>query len=516
MKFLQSIRWRLQLWHGLLLALVLTGFGLLAWQLQWRNQLGRIDRELDQRVSALAGVMRRGDGQSRPPRPGRPMLDRLLQGDSLRDGPPQDESLQDGPLRDRPSMDRPPREDRPGFENLPPQALEFRLSQRELNLFDVEAGHAFYYILWHSGGREISRSTSAPPGVPRPERIEGPRDSRLRGTLRESHQFLPRGECILVGRDIGWELAEMHWFAWLLVAGGGLVLLLGLTGGWWVSTRALRPIADISAAAVKISTGDLTQRIHTTDTSSELGELAGVLNETFARLQASFARQAQFTADASHELRTPVSVVLMQTQSALTRERPAAEYRESLEACQRAAQRMRRLTESLLTLARLDSGEAAATRESCELDHVVREAVESMQPPAKEKGLGLTAELTPVRCKGNAEQLAQVVNNLVSNAIYYNRPGGSVKVRVASEPDAAVLSVSDTGQGIAPGDLPHIFERFYRADKARSNAAGRTGLGLAITKAIVETHGGTLQVTSELGRGSTFTVRLSRHDRAGD
>jgi len=344
--------------------------------------------------------------------------------------------------------------------------------------------------------------------MPRPERIGGPRNARLRGTFRESFQFTPPGECVLVGRDIGQELSEMRRFAWLLVAGGGLVLLLGLTGGWWVSTRALRPIADISAAAAKISSGDLTQRIHTTDTSSELGELAGVLNETFARLQASFARQAQFTADASHELRTPVSVVLMQTQSALTRERPAADYRESLEACQRAAQRMRRLTESLLTLARLDSGEAAATPESCELDPVVREVVESLQPLAEEKGLSLTAELAPARCEGNAGQLGQVVNNLVSNAIYYNRPGGSVSIKVTSEADAAVLSVSDTGQGIAPEDLPHIFERFYRADKARSNAPGRTGLGLAITKAMVETHGGTIQVTSELGLGSTFAVRL--------
>lgn len=507
MKFLHSIRWRLQLWHGLLLALVLTGFGFMAWQLQWRNQLGRIDRELDQRVSILTSVMRRGEGDSRPPRPGRPLLDRPPQGDALNDRPLQDPPAQDGPLLDRPLQGRPPWAGRPGLENLRPEPLEFRLSQRELNLFDNEAGRVFYYVVWLAGGREISRSTSAPPNVPVPSRIEGPRDARLRGTLRECFQFTPPGECVIVGRDIGEELSEMRRFTWLLAAAGGLVLLAGLTGGWWISTRALRPIADISAAAAKISSGDLTQRIHTSDSSSELGELANVLNETFARLQASFARQAQFTADASHELRTPVSVVLTQTQSALNRERPAAEYRESLEACQRAAQRMRRLTESLLTLARLDSGEADATCEPCDLDHVANEAVEALRPLAMEKGLTLTAELVPTRCSGNAEQLAQVVTNLVSNAIYYNRPGGSVQVKVASEPDAAVLSVSDTGQGISPEDLPHIFERFFRADKARSNSAGRTGLGLAITKAIVETHGGTLHVTSELGQGSNFTVR---------
>ena len=142
-----------------------------------------------------------------------------------------------------------------------------------------------------------------------------------------------------------------------------------------------------------------------------------MLNDTFARLGASFARQTQFTADASHELRTPLSVVLTQTQAALARERPAAEYRESLAACQRAAQRMRRLTESLLTLARLDSGETAATREPCDLDWIARDAIELLRPLAQEQSVTLEVESTPARCEGNVEQLGQVVTNLVSNAI---------------------------------------------------------------------------------------------------
>ena len=120
----------------------------------------------------------------------------------------------------------------------------------------------------------------------------------------------------------------------------------------------------------------------------------------------------------------------------------------------------------------------------------------------------LEVESTPTRCEGNSEQLGQVITNLVSNAIYYNRPAGSVQVKVASESGIAILVVRDTGQGIAAEDLPHIFERFYRADKARSSAAGRTGLGLAITEAIVEAHGGTIEVATEPGQGSTFSVRL--------
>jgi heavy metal sensor kinase len=287
------------------------------------------------------------------------------------------------------------------------------------------------------------------------------------------------------------------------------VLVLGLAGGWWVSTRALSPIAAISAAAARISTGDLAQRIQTADTSSELGNLARVLNDTFARLQASFERQARFTADASHELRTPVSVVLTQTQSALARERPAAEYRESLAACQRAAQRMRRLTESLLTLARLDSGEAATTREPCNLDRLANDVTELLRPIAEEQKVSLEVESTPTRCEGNVEQLGQIVTNLVSNAIRYNRPGGSVRVKVAVEPDAAVLTVSDTGQGIAAEDLPHVFERFYRADNSRNRrAGGGAGLGLAICKAIADAHHAALEVASTQGGGSTFSLRI--------
>ncbi len=414
MNFLHSIRWRLQLWHALLLVVVLAGFGFTAWRLQWATQFQGVDHELQQRVTAVAGAMRRVGG---------------------------------GP--GRLSQDRPPPE-RWLLDNPPGPPPEIRLPERDEHLFEGAGGSAFYYIAWHPGGREMSRSASVPSFVPRPAPADGRRDTRLRGNLREFFIFTPPGDCILAGRNVSDELGRLRRFAGLLFGAGAVVLALGLAGGWWISTRALRPIGEISATAARISTGDLAQRIPTTDTSSELGGLVRVLNDTFARLQASFARQAQFTADASHELRTPVSVVLTQTQTALARERPAAEYRESLAACQRAAQRMRRLTESLLTLARLDSGEAAATHEPCGLDRVTSEAVELLRPIAQEQQVTLALELVSVRCQANPEQMAQVVTNLVSNAIYYNRPGGSVRIKVTAESAAAVLSVCDTGQGIAP------------------------------------------------------------------
>src|SRR5437667_11836 len=186
--------------------------------------------------------------------------------------------------------------------------------------------------------------------------IAEPNTTRMRGTLREMFHFTPPGECVLAGRDISRELSDSRRFAGLLLGAGGAVLVLGLVGGWWLSARAIRPIKEISATASRISGGDLSQRIPADDTDNELGQLAGVLNSTFARLEATFAQQARFTSDAAHELRTPVSVILTQTQTALSRPRAEPEYREALAACQRAAQRMRKLTASLLELARLDAG----------------------------------------------------------------------------------------------------------------------------------------------------------------
>lgn len=475
MKFLHSIRWQIQLWHGLLLGLVLAGFGLTALKLEQANLLRRLDQELDQHLA---------------PVPGR------LHGPNGPDGP-------NGPEGEPPPPPPDPPEGEPEMPGFPPR-LGLDASLREF--FNSTPNQPYYFAVWLHNGHLVG-SNSAPANIPRPEGAAPSRVARLRGTLREVALFTPRGDCALIGRDIGEELAGIRRAGWYLAGAGAAVFVLGLAGGNWISSRALRPIRTISQTAAKIAEGDLGQRIPKASEGNELGTLVEVLNHTFERLQASFARQAQFTADASHELRTPLAVLLTQTQSALARERSAAEYRESLEACQRSAQRMRRLTDSLLVLARLDSGEAAAPDLPCDLERIISETVGQLRPMASEKGISLEEELSPVRCKGEPGQLAQVLTNLVANAIHYNRPGGSVVVRLLAEPGAAVISVTDTGIGISPEDLPRVFERFYRADKSRSS--GGAGIGLAITQAIVEAHGGSIRAESALGKGSTFTVRLA-------
>ena len=242
------------------------------------------------------------------------------------------------------------------------------------------------------------------------------------------------------------------------------------------------------------------------DTDSELGRLASVLNSTFARLEAAFAQQTQFTADAFHELRTPLAVIISEAQTTLARERGAAEYRESIAVCLDAAQQMRRLAESLLQLARFDAGQEPVRRIAVDLAENTRLCVGRIGPLAKERGMIFTAPWP--RKLGRRDRLGQLITNLLTNPIHYNKPRGEILVSTRSENGGAVLTVTDTGQGIAAEDVPHVFERFYRADKSRSRAEDRSGLGLAICKAIVDSHGGTIEASSELGAGTTFTVRL--------
>ncbi len=515
MKVLHSIRWRLQFLYALLLALVLAGFGATAWRLDRATRLQRVDQDLERRVGAIVNSLRR-DGNR--PEGDRPRPERGQEPPAAQDRPPRDRPPEDRAPGNQPRENRPPPDgtgaNRPPADQPPPPPGDLRLPEREAAYFDATGRTPYYYLVWGPDGREAARSAAAPFDVPPPDAGMRDRDARSRGPLREFVHRAPEGETIVVGRDIGDEESAMHRLGWLLLAVGGSVFAAALVGGWWVSGSALRPIKDISATAARISNGDLSQRIPITGEGSELAQLACVLNDTFARLEASFERQVRFTADASHELRTPVSVVLTQTQSALARPRAAEEYRHALGACQRAGKRMQRLIESLLTLARLDAERADIVRAGrCDFDVIVRDTVDLLQPLAQEHEVTVALRCSPTACVGDAGQLGQVVTNLVTNAICYNRPGGSVDVSCGVEANRAVLRVTDTGVGILPEDLAHVFERFYRADQSRtSNGGGRAGLGLAITKAIVDAHNGKIDVTSESGRGTTFTVFLPQSD----
>jgi len=476
MKIFNSIKWRLQIWYGLIFVIVLAGFGFTAYQLERGRLLGRIDNELHRRVGILANALR-------PPPP------RDLNGNEQPfDRPPPGQFPDDGPPR------HPPR-----------PLLVFHLPPEDAHFFDPNEPNSFYYSIQDLHGKRNWHSDNNPNYDPKSLLAISVNDS-LRLTYREIENLLPSDKEISVGCSIAPELKELRLTALKLAGFGGIVLIFGLAGGWWLVSRAIRPIEDISATAVKISAGDLSQRINIAEAGSELGQLAGVLNSTFARLEAAFAQQQQFTSDAAHELRTPVSVMLTQTQAALTRDRDAASYKQTVEACQRAAQRMRKLIESLLALARFDAGQEVLKRLRFDLRATIGECVELVKPLADEHGVKISVAGGSLEITGDSERLAQVVTNLLTNAIQYNRPEGEVRVKLEPQGGLAVLTVADTGQGIAAEDLPRVFERFYRADESRSSA--NNGLGLAISKAIVEAHGGTIEVSSAEGAATTFTVRL--------
>jgi heavy metal sensor kinase len=451
MKFFQSIRWRLQLWHGLLLIAVLAGFGITAYRLESDRQLRRIDEELQRRLPSLVASQRPVRGFGRPMR-------------------------------------------------------EFSLNARDMLLFDQGGDRGFYYVVWLRDGVEpMIKSSTAPADVPRPKAAEAP--TRQRGNLREVFVSPGPDDFVLVGRSITSDIVERRQLAMWLGGVGAVVLFVGLIGGGWLVTRALRPIQSISSAAQKIATGDLTQRISAADSESELGQLVGVLNSTFARLDTAFTQQARFTADAAHELRTPVTVMLTHTQNGLASECLIDEHREAFEASQRAAQRMRRLIESLLELARLDSGQEPMHLNQFDLARIVTESLELVRPLADKRRIQIHTDLPETACHGDCDRLAQVITNLLTNAIDYNIDDGEVRISTHRNNGTATLTVINTGCGIPEADLPHIFDRFHRADKARSSS-GHSGLGLAIAKAIVLAHSGTIEAHSEPGKGATFTVNV--------
>ncbi|TAL04262.1 MAG: HAMP domain-containing protein [Verrucomicrobia bacterium] len=485
---IHSIKWRLQAWHSFLLVCLVVGLMTGFYTFERNARLEAVDREL---IETMTPLMPRFAPPGRREMMGNPRgllpEERGPEGRGDRPPPPEED---EGPP------------DGPGFRDGPPQG-------RERVPLPITLGK-IYYVAWTEQGERFAASTNAPANIerPQPPSHDGGQLLRTRGLNREFASFVPTGRSILVGRSLEPVFAELHQLALALALIGLGIVVIGFAVGWRLATRALRPIAEISQAAQEIAAGDLSKRINASETESELGKLATVLNSTFARLDAAFAQQQQFTSDAAHELRTPVSVILTQVQSTLNKERTGAEYRETLEACQRAAQRMRRLIESLLELARFDAGQEKLKRIPFDLAATARDCAELVQPLAQERRVKIITDLSTANCAGDSERIGQVITNLLTNAVNYNKPDGEVRVTATLQNGSAIVTVSDTGRGIAPEDLPRVFERFYRADQSRSNSLGSAGLGLSICKAIVEAHGGTIEVTSKPNAGATFTVRL--------
>lgn len=297
----------------------------------------------------------------------------------------------------------------------------------------------------------------------------------------------------------------------LLAIAGPTALLLGSYGGLLLANQALFPVDRLTRAAEEIEAGDLAKRVQVPSKMDELGRLAVTFNRMIARLQAAFERQRQFTADASHEMRTPLAVMRGDIEIALRRERKPEEYRSVLTSNLEEIIRLSRLVEDLLMLARADAGQTLLQCEPMALDELCAQVTEYLTPLAEDKGqqLQYLPPSSPVKVNGDAQRLKQLLLNLLDNAIKYTPPNGTIQLTLTQEQQDAVLSISDTGRGIPEEDLPHIFDRFFRHSRSTSDKTVQGfGLGLSIVKWIVDSHGGKITAESKLDKGTKFTVRL--------
>lgn len=310
---------------------------------------------------------------------------------------------------------------------------------------------------------------------------------------------------------------SLEQFRVLLYAAGPVFLILAALGGYWLSKRALAPVDQITQAARSIGGQNLSRRLAVPHTSDELERLADTLNEMLNRLEAAFQRITQFTADASHELRTPISVMRANAEITLRKSRTEPEYREALSKILDETEKVTRLIEQLLLLARADSGSGALRMMRSDLNAAVQNACRGARSFAEAKRLKFSQAVpaNPVWVQGDSASLERLFTILLDNAVHYTPSGGQIEVRLDAEDGFAVANVRDTGTGIAKEDIGHVFDRFYRADRARSRESGGTGLGLAIGRWIAKAHHGEIRVESELAKGSTFQVRipLLRTDR---
>jgi len=304
-------------------------------------------------------------------------------------------------------------------------------------------------------------------------------------------------------------------------------LLIASLGGLFLANQALKPVDQVTQTARMITSQNLNQRIKSLKVKDEISRLIETFNEMISRLDQSFHQIRQFSSDASHELKTPLTILKGEVEVALRKERTSQDYEQILRSNLEEINRMSKIVDNLLLLARTETGEIRLFKEEVNLSHIVNEVVTQLTKLAQAKDLQIVAtnHHEDILLYGDALRIRQMLINLIENSIKYTEPGGSISVSLErnaphslpgkeeASHDGVEIVVSDTGIGIAKEDQERIFGRFFRVDKARSREQGGSGLGLSICKWIVEAHQGEISVESELGKGSRFVVKLPIHSQ---
>lgn len=448
-RIFHSIKWKLLAWQTVLLAGVLTVLLTLHYQFQKRDMIAGVDAELQDTLQALLPVL----------------------------APPH-------PLR-RPS-------------SVPEQkaaALLEEIDRRNVYIVSVTPRRTERYgPVPPSLLRQIPTPAQTPVCVTR---------NGFRERIYSNHDLL-----IVIGRPLDEVNEKAAALLHRLILVGTAILALGTAGGRLIVSRSLRPIRTISRTAETIAAGEHHRRIELADAPDELASLAQTLNSTFDHLDEAVETQKRFTADASHELRTPVAVIIAQTEAALKKERSAEEYKRVLAACLRAGKRMKKLADGLLELTRFDGRNAGLAKTRCDLNDLLSDAVDSASLLSARHPVHfqpLETDTTDLPVEIDRERIHQVVLNLIANAVQHNPDGCSIHVTLARN---GTIEIADDGVGIPPDALPHIFDRFYRVETSRSRDCGGAGLGLSIVKQIVQAHGGEITAASRPGGGALFTITL--------
>ena len=290
-----------------------------------------------------------------------------------------------------------------------------------------------------------------------------------------------------------------------------LVLILSIIAGRRITGKAFEPVSEITAAADHINTGhDLSMRLPLSENRDELYYLTETLNSMIERLETAFVAEKQFSSDVSHELKTPMSVILSECELMLRENHEAAEYAESLEIIQKQCRRSMSMIRQLLQLSRTMDKDAVMEKELFDLSAVCSDTLDGFSQAAEMKGIHLERAIqNGIFFTGDQTMMIRAVSNLIANAIKYNDPPGEVMLALTQKDAHIIIAVKDDGIGISEKDMPNIFNRFYKADRSRTQTDDSFGLGLAMVKWIAEAHGGTVSAVSTRGSGSTFTITLN-------
>jgi signal transduction histidine kinase len=445
---LSHLRTRLLLWHGTLSAILITGFAVSIFHLEKTRRYAEVDTQLTARLGLLADALRK---ERRP--------DRETSLNTL-------ESVQ----------------------------------QVAQSSFGPSSPH--YFAIWLRGPHPASTSPQCPHGVERPSPLSSA--PRTRGEFREISLSTAPVDVILVGTRVNGLVAELSKLARRLLLVGTLLQCVSIIPGIWLSKRTAAPIESIVHAAQQIASGNLSARIAIGPDHGELSILAEKLNRSFMQLEDLFLQQGRFTSDAAHELRTPLAIILSQTQSILRRHRTPEEYRDAITAVGRGAERMKGLLSTLLRLAKIDAHREQPIKVPTDFQAALTLHMASLSDSCGAAGVKLTSDLKRSFALVDPTHLELILSNLLNNALQHNLPNGAINLSTTNTQTHVLLVIANTSRPIPSEQLPHLFERFFQADASRTG--DHAGLGLSIALELTRLNDGTLGITHE--RGIT-TVSLS-------